>query len=542
VTRDLRRLADSSFDLLVIGAGIYGATIAWDAALRGLSVALVERDDFGAATSANSLKTVHGGLRSLQRGALREMRQFIRERRGLLRIAPHLVHPLTFVVPTTWHPLRNPAVMQIALVLNDAIASDRNEGVPRSNWLHDGRLVPLPELRRVAPDLRFDGVLGGASWCDAQMVNSERLAFEFVASAVAEGATAANHVEVERILVSEGRATGARVRDRLNGDTFDVRAGITVNAAGAWAAQLSAIACGRAPHSLAPPLSRALNVVTPRPAGPCAVGGLSEGRFFFQVPWRGLTMYGTSHEPFEGPPDSVKPTADHVASLLAEVNRAFPGAPVSMDEITFVHWGLLPSRPARGPHVELAKNSLVCDHRPDGVDGLITVIGVRYTTARHTAETAVNRAFEMRGVVMPPESRSDRTPLIGARGFDAEQIDRTVRAALPTAGRDTVARLVRTYGMRAADVARAVTAGANAVQPLSSACPITAAEVGIAVRDEMACTLADVILRRTEAGTASNPGREALTRAASLMAGPLGWSAERTDAEVDGVLERYRLG
>ena len=540
MTRDTRRLADRSFDLLVIGAGIYGATIAWDATLRGLSVAVIDRDDFGSGASANSLKTVHGGLRSLQRGALREMRQFIRERRALLRIAPHLVEPLTFVVPTTRHPLRNPVVMRIALLLNDAIAIDRNEGLQPSRRLHDGRLVPLDELRRVAPDLEFDGVYGGASWCDAQMVNSERLVYEFVASSEAHGAVAANHVEAVRLLAGDGRVTGATVRDRLTGEEFDVRAKVTVNAAGPWAARLSADACGLDAKALLPQLSRAINVVTARPAGPCAVGGLSDGRFFFRVPWRGLTMYGTSHEPFGGAPDEARPGVRDVNALLVDINKAFPGAPVSADEAAFVHYGLLPSRPGTGPHVELAKNSLVRDHRQDKTEGLVTVIGVRYTTARHTAELAVNAVFSVLGTVMPPASRSTVVPLAGAAGFDAAQVAAELRSVLPGEPEAVRARLARTYGVRAPEVARAI-AVPDSAGTLSPECPITVAEVTHAVRAEAACTLADVVCRRTEAGTAGHPGRAALERAAEEIGGLLSWSDSRRADEIAKVEDRYRL-
>jgi glycerol-3-phosphate dehydrogenase len=456
-------------------------------------------------------------------------------------VAPHLVQPLTFVVPTSRHVLRNPVVMEIALVLNDAIASDRNEGVPEENRLHDGRLVPLHELRRVAPDLAFDGVLGGASWCDAQMTNSERLTFEFVASAAAQGAVAANHVEAQRVLLRDGKAIGVTARDRLTGDAFDIRASVTVNAAGPWAAGLSGGACGLAPKTLVPALSRALNVVTARPAGPCAVGGLSEGRFFFRVPWRGVTIYGTSHEPFDEAPDDIRPGPAHVDALLADVNRAFPGHPVSPDEVTFVHWGLLPSRPGGGPHVELAKHSLVRDHRRDGVTGLITVVGVRYTTARHTAEVAVDDVFDALGIVPPPATRSDREPLLGARGFDAGELDRDLRGLAPGAPPGTLERLARTYGIRARDVARTMAAESSGREALSAHCPVTGAEVEFAVREEMACTLADVVLRRTEAGTAGSPGRAALERAARVVSPLLGWSRERANTEIEAVEARYRL-
>jgi glycerol-3-phosphate dehydrogenase len=538
VIRDLRRLADSSFDLLVIGAGIYGATIAWDATLRGLSVALVDRDDFGSGTSANSLKTVHGGLRSLQRGALPEMREFIRERRTLLRVAPHLVHPLRFVVPTSRHVLRNPIVMRIALLLNDAIASDRNEGVPAKNRLGDGRLVSVAQLRRLAPDLHFDGVVGGASWNDAQMHNSERVTFEFVASAAARGAAVANHLDVESLLARDERVLGARVRDRLTGESFTVRARVTVNAAGPWASSLSATACGMAPASLVPAMSRAINLVTQRPAGPCAVGGLSDGRFFFQVPWRGVTIYGTSHEPYTGAPDAARPGESDVAGLLADVNRAFPGHPVQPDEVSFVHWGLLPSKPGSGPHVQLAKHSLVRDHRRDGVDGLVTVVGVRYTTARRTAERAVDTVFDQLGRTIAPIPHSATTPLQGATGFDADADAGAIKAAVAGLSRADVDRLLRTYGHRALEVARLLH-DPSLRTPLGSACPVTLAEVEFAVREEMACTLADVLLRRTEAGTAGAPGEDALNAAGRHAQGLLGWNEERLAAELQAVRERY---
>jgi glycerol-3-phosphate dehydrogenase len=538
VTRDLRRLADTPFDLLVVGAGIYGATIAWDAALRGLSVAIVDRDDFGGATSANSLKTVHGGLRSLQRGALPEVRQFIRERRTLLRIAPHLVTPLTFVVPTTWHPVRNALVMRIALAMNDAIASDRNEGLLPSHSLHGGRHVSLAELRRVAPDIGMAGVHGGASWCDAQMQNSERVTLEFVLSAAERGAVAANHVEVLSLLRAGDRITGAHVQDRLSGESFDVRARATINVAGPWAAALSATADGRSPTRLVPALSRALNVVTARPAGPCAVGGLSEGRFFFRVPWRGVTMYGTSHDRFKDAPDAVRPREADVASLLADVNRAFPGNPVRLEDVTFVHWGLLPARPDAGRHVQLAKQSVVHDHSRDGTPGLVTVVGVRYTTARQTAEDAVGLVFRLLGHASPPSSPSSSAPLLGARGYDESRLRATLAAGAPPAA---VQRLISTYGQRALAVAALMKDDAGLAVQLGVNCPVTAAEVVFAVREEMACTLADVLLRRTEAGTAGPPGDDAVLAAAGHLQRALGWDAHRTSSEITALRDRYRL-
>ena len=234
-----------------------------------------------------------------------------------------------------------------------------------------------------------------------------------------------------------------------------------------------------------------------------------EGRFFFRVPWRGVTIYGTSHEPYDGTPDAARPGDSDVDSLLVDVNRAFPGNPVRLDDVTFVHWGLLPSRPGSGPHVQLAKQSLVRDHRRDGVRGLVTVVGVRYTTARRTAERAVDCVFDHLGRTIAPASLSTTTPLVGALGFDEAADARALAQAVPGLARRDTDRLLRTYGHRSHAVA-ALMADEHLRHPLSTTCPISLAEVEFAVREEMAWTLADVILRRTEAGTAAHPGHEAL--------------------------------
>jgi glycerol-3-phosphate dehydrogenase len=539
VTRDLGRLADTTFDVLVVGAGIYGATIACDAARRGFSVALIDKGDFGGATSANSLKTVHGGLRSLQRGALAEVRLFVRERRTLLRIAPHLVAPLTFVVPTSRHPVRNTAVMRIALALNDLVARDRNQGLLPSRRLHGGRLLARDEVIRLAPELDPAGLTGGASWCDAQMLNSERLVLAFVQSAAEAGAVTCNHVAADRLLRDGPRAVGAAARDVLTGHAFDVRARVTINAAGAWAAGLSSEVTRRPEAALLPSVSRALNVVTPRAASGPAIGGLSDGRFFFKVPWRGLAMYGTSHDPFNAGPDEARPPAEAVSALLADVNRAFPGAPVSLDEVSLVHWGLLPSAPSTGAHVQLAKRSVIRDHRADGAEGLVTVIGVRYTTARQTAQDAVDLAARLLGTSTAPGR--DEAVLVGGDFDEPGELHRRVKAAVAGASDTDAQRLGRNYGSRVREILRLVARTPDLTAPLSSRCPVWRAEVRLAAEAELALTLTDALVRRTEAGSAGHPGLDAARAAAEEMAQVHAWDAPRMAREIDALDAHYRL-
>lgn len=540
--RDPGRLAGNVFDVLVVGAGIYGATIAWEAASRGLSVAIVDAGDFGGATSANSLKTVHGGLRSLQRGALGEMRQFIRERRTLLRIAPHLVEPLPFLIPTSRSVTRNRVSMRLALVANDLIAADRNRGLHRDRRLPPGRLLTRAELDLRFPGLPATAATGAALWHDAQMFSSERLVLGFIHSAIRAGAVAVNHCAVTAFTSEGGRVTGATVEDRMSGTRTDVAARVVVNAAGAWARALAGLAGNGAADPLLPRYSKALNLVTRRPAPPCGLGGLSDGRFFFQVPWRGRAIVGTSHTVFEAPADALRVTRRDVEALLADVNRAFPAVGLTPEDVTLVHRGVLPMRGISGSgEIQLAKESQVRDHAADGLPGLVSVIGVRYTTARHTAEQCVDRLFSR--LDRPSvASRTASTVLAGGETGPVDAFLARMRALAPRDLTDEqVTRIARAYGAAAEQVLADLTAVDTLRQPLSPDCSVTAGEVRYAVRKEMAVTLADALLRRTEAGALGHPGRAALDAAASIMARELGWDQARVAHEIESVEDVYRI-
>src|SRR5687768_14476391 len=285
--RDLRQLADTRFDVLVIGAGFYGVTTAWDAAQRGLSVAVIDQDDFGAATSFNNLKTLHGGLRSLQGLNFQQARLFIRERRALARIVPHLVRPLPFVIPTTRHPRRSKLLMRIGLAMNDAVARDRNHGLPDpGTHLPAGRIVSRDEALRLNPVVSPKGVTGGAVWYDYQMQSADRVTLSFLLSAIDAGASAANYVQVTRFLQEHDRVTGVMAHDRLTETRFPIRAAVVVNAAGPWAAGLLAGLPAAAQGAPPPALSRAMNVVTGKIVSDHACGGIANGRYLFMVPWR----------------------------------------------------------------------------------------------------------------------------------------------------------------------------------------------------------------------------------------------------------------
>ena len=537
--RDLRGLADTQFDLLIVGAGIYGATIAWDAAQRGLSVALIDRGDFGGGTSANSAKTVHGGVRALQTGDLAELRSFVRERRALSRIAPHLVHPLPFVIPTYGGLTRNPLAMRVAFGLYDLLARDRNDLPDRSKHLPPSRLISRDECLALSPAIAPDGVTGGIIWHDCQMHNPDRVVLSFVLSAVGAGAAAANYLEATGWIRDGDRIVGVQAKDRLGPACLDVRATLVVNAAGPWGPALTedvlpAIRSGRPPG-----LSKAMNLVTRSITRDHALGGLAGSRFLFVAPWRGVSIVGTSHDPFDGRADSLRVRETDVSAFLHDVNQAFPAAGLQLGDVRLVHRGLLPA--ADGAGRQLLKQSVVRDHRTDGVPGLMSVLGVRYTTARGTAERATDTAFTILGHT-PPACQTTETPLTGGdipdfAGFVADATNET-EAPVDSITRRRVAH---SYGSRYRDILQPMMDDPSLAESLSDDCPVTRGEILHAVRHEMAVRLADAVLRRTEAGSAGHPGREALDEAARVMGAEMGWTEVQHTREVKHTEQTYRL-
>lgn len=546
--RDLRRLADTAFDLLVVGAGIHGACVAWDASLRGLSVALIEKGDFGGATSANSLKIIHGGLRYLQSLDFARMRQSIEERSTLVRIAPHLVRPMPFMIPTRADLKSHRRILDLALRVNDWVGFDRNRLAGYRAEIPAGRTAPLRELLAVFPHLASNGLTGAAVWYDCFVHDSERLTLAFVRSAVHKGAVAANYAEATGIEAENGPHLGVRVRDRLNGDDLLVRARVVVNAAGPWVDEVAARLRKRRP-SLGPPLPSALavNLISKRVLASAAVGFRSKsdatrdpimggGRFIFLVPWRGHTLIGTSYRRFVEHPDLCRPTEEDIQGFIDECNEACPGLELDRSVISFVHAGVLPLRGSggHGRSGALANRPVITDRWAGSDTGrVLSVVGVKYTTARAVASQVVDRVFFKLGVSRPPACRTRVTPLVGGEAAG--------RAAAPCGDVpvDILDHWAASYGSLAPFVAAYTQTAPGWAERVEPGSPVTRGEVLHAVREEMAVKLVDVVLRRTGLGTARCPSRRALETVADVMGGELSWTRERRNAEIAELLSRY---
>lgn len=374
LVRDPRVAALGSYDLLVVGGGFYGTMLTLEAARRGLSVLLVERDDFGGATSWNSLRIVHGGLRYLQSLDFARYRESVAERRWFLETFPDLVEPLPCLMPLYDPPrggrLRRPWAFHLALALSRA----------------EGRIVDAAEAVRIFPEIDRAELLGGALWYDAVMPDSQRVLVEALRWAHRCGARSLNYTEAVELRMEEGRVTGLRAVDRETGESLELRGRAVVNCAGPWSRQLA----GRFDRDL-PELFRpllAFNVLLDRePLAPMALAVAGRGRkaqTWFLLPWKGRVLAGTAYIPGAGAP----PGQEQIEDFLAALNEAVPGWRLRSSDVLRVFHGWLPAE-ADGSAVP-AGRPVIHDHGT----GLVSVSGVKLTTARAVAERTLALLFK----------------------------------------------------------------------------------------------------------------------------------------------------
>ncbi len=400
ITRDVAGAESRDHDLIVIGGGIYGVCVALQSASRGLRPLLVERGDFGHATSWNTLRIVHGGLRYLQTLDFPRFRESVRERGWLRSRFPELVVPLRCLMPLYGRGLRRPAVFRVALAVERrlaarALAPDLSDGA-----LPPGRVIGPDETASIFPAVPRDGLGGGAVWYDAFMPSSERLLIELLRWAVALGASALNRVEATEPIVRDGRIEGLRARDNVRRADVAFRSRTIVNCAGPQAAEVAGRFDRAIPRLFRPSIGFNL-LLARQPAADAAVAvdsSMPGGGTYFLQPWGHRMMVGTYHAPVDEsrPPSGV--SEELVREFVDDLNATLPELRLSTDEVLRVHWGFLPV--ARPGTTTLTSREEIYDHGAHGgPPGLHSVSGIKFTTARCVAEKAVARIF---GTRQPP--------------------------------------------------------------------------------------------------------------------------------------------
>lgn len=536
-------------DVLVVGGGITGAGIARDAASRGLRVALVEMNDLAYGTSSRSTKLVHGGLRYLEQGDIGLVFESVNERRVLMKMAPHLVTPLGFLFPVFVGAKRGLPLVNTGMWMYDALS------LFRSPKLH--KTVSAEELPIEEPCLRTEGVAGAPLYYDCA-TDDARLTVEVALAAVELGANVVTWARAEGFVHEGGRLVGAKVRCGLSGAVKDVRAKVVVNATGPWTDRTLAMGNARSPELLRP--TKGIHIVVPYAKLPLGHAVLcahpSDARVLFAIPWGDRTYVGTTDTDFEGDPADVAATAEDVRYLLEVARHYFPRHPIAEADVIATWAGL---RPLLAPPSETVSESQVSREHSVLVreDGLVTIAGGKLTTFRLMAQEVVDEVVARLGVTAlrrKDRDKRSRAPLPGARTLprfadERALVERTIAASARRLDERAARHLVHTYGGRATEVAALAASDAALAEPIVANRPEVMAQLAFAIDRELAATVSDVMIRRTQLFFRDlDQGLGVTARVADFMASRLGWSAAETERHAEAYRaevarsRRWRLG
>ena len=541
----IEAIAGKSFEVVVIGGGITGAGVALDAASRGYSVALLERDDYAFGTSSRSSKMVHGGLRYLQNFDLGLVREALLERQLMVRLAPHLVYPTPYLVPTLGEG-RVDRKIGIGLNAYDVMATSRGgrrrwrEGrearqvtdEAEASWSPDRhRTIDGDEISELIPALAPLEPRSAYLFYDCQTDDS-RLVLTVLGEAERYGAVMLNGAEVTEVLESDGVATGVAFTEAESGERMEVEAQSVINATGVWADQIRPevveeedvprIAPSRGTHVLLGSES------LPMGKGACIVPA-GEGRTIFALPWYGRTLIGTTDNDYDGDINAVRPGTDDVEYLLNAINNFF-GTSLGASDLVGAYAGVRPLIATGDP-----KKSVDISRRAELYEthsGMLTITGGKLTTWRRMAKQTIDRLVEREGREAPCQTHE--IPL----GLAASPEDLEAGNGLSDEARD---QLAFRYGNAARHVLEIARERPELGEPIAADRPDLLAEVVIAVRAEQARTLSDVMLRRTRLGILAAPAvseRETAQRVAEVMGSELGWGKDRIASEADAWLEQ----
>ncbi len=545
-------VSDNQFDVIVIGAGINGAGIARDAAMRGLKVLLLDKGDIGGGTSSQSTRLIHGGLRYLEHGEFGLVRESLRERASLMKIAPHLVRPLPILVPIYKHARRGVWTVRAGMIAYDALLF--NKSLPRH------RMLSPTETLQQAPGLNREGLRGAAFYVDAQVEFAERLVLENALSAVAHGATVLTYARVDRFLVEDGKVRGvafarrqshkSRIQGQLTTGTADVSpadrfssstsgddlerqsatARVVINATGPWIDQVlddngvnspRLIGGTKGSHIIVGPFAGA-------PDTAVYVEAETDARPFFIIPWNENYLIGTTDIRYDGDLDHVEIGTEEIAYLLRETNRVIPEAQLTREHILYTYSGVRPL-PFTGDKDEQSITRKHFIRRHADIENLFSIVGGKLTTYRSLSEQTVDLIFRKLHQ-KSPQCTTNLKPLPGAEtpDFAAFSNDFKQRCGLPET---TSARLLRIYGTRASSILNLIGEDLSLAKVFDSETGAIAAEVVFAFKHELAQTLSDCLLRRIMVGLNSTNGLNALEAAAKIAQKHLGWSETRVDHE-----------
>ena len=504
------------YDLAIIGAGINGAGIARDAALRGLKVVVLDKNDMCTGCSWISSRLIHGGLRYLEYAEIPLVYESLHERRYLRLTAPHLVEPLRICIPVFKGARRGPLLIRLGMIAYDVLSLRKT--VPNHEMLKRDAICAEE------PGLRADGLRAAARYYDAQVTFAERLVLENLIAARAAGAAVKTYSEVTAINVADGAVRSLTYVDGLDGTRHKISVGMVVNAAGPWVDRVLETAPVKTKRHIGGTKGSHIVVGTfdGAPHDAFYVEAAADGRPFFIIPWNKQFLIGTTDIRYNDDLDKIRISGAEVDYLISETNRVFPSANLTRESIHYAYAGVRPlPHQEKGPESAITRRHIIKINR-HVADGLISIVGGKLTTYRNLAEQTVDRVAKMLHLRLP-DCRTHETMLPGATGIDQAGKSLQELQLLSEAG---VTRLLAVYGGRAADIAGLCVIDKKLAVTLDAARSVLAAEVAFAIRDEFARTLSDIVFRRLMVGLDADQGRPLYNVIAELAATELGWSAE----------------
>ncbi|MFN3603259.1 MAG: glycerol-3-phosphate dehydrogenase/oxidase [Leptonema sp. (in: bacteria)] len=540
------------FDILIIGGGITGIAIAREAAERGNSVGLIEKNDFFCATSSATSKLIHGGLRYLENFEIHLVRESLKERRILMLSASHLVKPIPFIIPILPWTQPNPLFIQTGLRLYDLLSYDRNEFLPEESFIPNARRISQHELLNVLPELKTITKHGGFMYYDCQNIYPERLALSFLKSAAEKGAKFYNHIQIENYIKENKNnkiyLRGLEVKDTITGKTATLKAKVIVNATGPWMdivlseilnQKIQSIQRSKGIHLLTKPILNQKVAVLFR---------TKKHRHFFVIPWKNFSLIGPTDTPFTDHPDHLRPTQEDIEELIKDFNDTVPGNLLSKDMILDVPIGIRPLISSNQNTYKTSRKYQIFDHSKENqIEGLISVTGGKWTTSRKLGEEVIKYIYRKFPNLEDKSRKIDTSvlPLYSSPGYsNSSSIYENFALKefrIQEISQEQHKYLISLYGTEHIEILKIIKENPKLAEPISNdfSKGDIYAQILFSIEYEGARTLEDIVKRRIEYGNYGKPKEEVLNKIAKFASKYLNWNSSRIKEEVKKTLNSY---
>jgi len=541
--RFIENFNNEKFDIIIIGGGITGAAVAYAASSRGLKVALLEKKDFGGATSAATSKLIHGGLRYLANMEFGLVRESLKERKILGNIAPNFIYPIPFLIPNYRKYKGGMWMMMLGMFLYDVLSFDKKDTWDKSKELPNHDTYRRNKTLKLEPGIRKNKLVGSTIFYDYQSIFPERLTLAFIKSAVDYGAKVSNYSMVKGFIKDENNVIGGvKVYDTLNQKEIEVLAPLVVNCGGTWADLILQMANGSNQKTYKVKRSEGIHIITKKINNEHIISIIKDdGKHFMVMPWRGHSIIGTTDKEFLGNPDNYKVSRESILEVVDTVNQYYGDGKLRYEDVIFAYGGLRPliDDQTEGSY-ESSRKYEVYDNSNDGIEGLITVEGGKYTTSRNLAYH-VMEVVQKKLKIKLKDSITYSNYLSGCEIKNMEEFMIKLHKKHDTEfGSKTIEYLGRNYGTESSLIFEIASKDKKMSQVLNADGELLA-QVYYAIKKEMAKTLKDIFLRRTGLGTLGNPGKEVISVVSNLAAELLGWNDKKKNEEIESLMKVFEL-